>query len=234
MSLGLTPLQLATNSSLGAGLHLQPTMNASPALSDASPADHTSMDRPLNITDACNYLDAIACQLQPHVYNDFLDVMKDFKSQKIDTLGVIKHVSQLFNGYPGLIQRFNTFLPAGYHIECCSNFITVTTPTGTTMAQMIPPAVPPAVDVEATKAAEKYLQKVKERCDTATYRKFLDIFAQYNNKPDTIDEEEVSEQIAELLKDEPELHADIRTFMPERSRASAPSNLAWSELKTKQ
>jgi paired amphipathic helix protein Sin3a len=51
---------------------------------------------------------------------------------------VIKRVSHLFNGHPSLIQGFNTFLPVGYRIECStdahnSNFITVTTPTGTTM-----------------------------------------------------------------------------------------------------
>jgi len=57
---------------------------------------------------------------------------------RIDTPGVIKRVSHLFNGHPSLIQGFNTFLPVGYRIECStdahnSNFITVTTPTGTTM-----------------------------------------------------------------------------------------------------
>lgn len=73
----------------------------------------------------------------PDVYNRFLDIMKDFKSQSIDTPGVIERVSTLFRGHPSLIQGFNTFLPPGYRIECSldpseSNLITVTTPTGTT------------------------------------------------------------------------------------------------------
>lgn len=60
-----------------------------------------------------------------------------FKSQSIDTPGVIERVSTLFRGHPSLIQGFNTFLPPGYRIECSSdpsesNLITVTTPTGTT------------------------------------------------------------------------------------------------------
>jgi paired amphipathic helix protein Sin3a len=60
-----------------------------------------------------------------------------FKSQSIDTPGVIERVSTLFRGHPSLIQGFNTFLPPGYRIECSldpseSNIITVTTPTGTT------------------------------------------------------------------------------------------------------
>jgi paired amphipathic helix protein Sin3a len=41
------------------------------------------MDRPLNVTDALSYLDAVKVQFQsqPDVYNHFLDIMKDFKSQ---------------------------------------------------------------------------------------------------------------------------------------------------------
>lgn len=39
--------------------------------------------RPLNVTDALTYLDAVKIQFQdkPDVYNHFLDIMKDFKSQ---------------------------------------------------------------------------------------------------------------------------------------------------------
>lgn len=40
--------------------------------------------RPLNVTDALSYLDAVKIQFaeRPEVYNQFLDIMKDFKSQK--------------------------------------------------------------------------------------------------------------------------------------------------------
>ena len=39
--------------------------------------------RPLNVSDALGYLDAVKLQFQdqPDVYNHFLDIMKDFKSQ---------------------------------------------------------------------------------------------------------------------------------------------------------
>ncbi|KAF5369896.1 hypothetical protein D9758_001057 [Tetrapyrgos nigripes] len=96
-----------------------------------------SLDRPLNVTDALSYLDAVKNKFhdRPDVYNHFLDIMKEFKSQQIDTPGVIKRVSQLFSGHPSLIQGFNTFLPAGYRIECSvdASQITVTTPRGTTI-----------------------------------------------------------------------------------------------------
>lgn len=58
---------------------------------------------------------------QPQVYNDFLDIMKEFKSQSIDTPGVIQRVSNLFKGHPELIVGFNTFLPPGYKIEVQAN-----------------------------------------------------------------------------------------------------------------
>lgn len=40
----------------------------------------------------------------------FLDIMKEFKAQSIDTPGVIDRVLQLFQGHRELILGFNTFL----------------------------------------------------------------------------------------------------------------------------
>ena len=47
------------------------------------PASMGEAARPLNVTDALSYLDAVKTQFteQPDVYNNFLDIMKDFKSQ---------------------------------------------------------------------------------------------------------------------------------------------------------
>ncbi|KAG8940798.1 Transcriptional regulatory protein sin3 [Tulasnella sp. 424] len=109
-----------------------------PAPGDQSGASSPSgAYRPLNVKDALSYLEMIKIKFQerPDVYNQFLDIMKDFKSQIIDTLGTIERVSTLFKGHPSLIQGFNTFLPQGYLIECSegedsTNTITVTTPTG--------------------------------------------------------------------------------------------------------
>lgn len=99
----------------------------------------TNVYRTLNVRDALSYLDQVKIQFysQADVYNNFLDIMKDFKSQNIDTSEVIDRVLTLFNGHPNLIQGFNTFLPAGYKIECSldpsdPHPIRVTTPTGST------------------------------------------------------------------------------------------------------
>ena len=56
-----------------------------PQTSDSSTGSsgQQEMARPLNVTDALSYLDAVRNQFQdnPEVYNQFLDIMKDFKSQ---------------------------------------------------------------------------------------------------------------------------------------------------------
>ncbi|TPX40757.1 hypothetical protein SeMB42_g05890 [Synchytrium endobioticum] len=93
----------------------------------------SSQYRPLNVKDALSYLDQVKNQFgdQPDVYNRFLDIMKEFKSQSIDTPGVINRVSSLFRGHSNLITGFNTFLPPGYRIEATNdpqNPIRVTTP----------------------------------------------------------------------------------------------------------
>merc|ERR1719434_564333 len=77
----------------------------------------------LKVEDALSYLDQVKFKFgnQPQVYNDFLDIMKEFKSQSIDTPGVISRVSMLFKGHPELIVGFNTFLPPGYKIEVQTN-----------------------------------------------------------------------------------------------------------------
>ncbi|KAJ7205768.1 paired amphipathic helix, partial [Mycena pura] len=219
----------------------------------SDPQNHTSLDR--NVTDAFSYLDAVKVQFQdqPNVYNHFLDIMKEFRSQLIDTPGVIKRIANLFNGHPALIQGFNTFVPVGYRIECLTdapdaNYITVTTPAGTIMQTTnngpgkgpilwsttdartsastsvpvasptrLPPAAPKP-EGQTIEPAVQYVLKVKQHCDAETYRQFLDILSVYHHKPDTIDEEEVSKQIARLFKDAPDLRSDFRVFMPEKSR----------------
>ncbi|KZT66663.1 hypothetical protein DAEQUDRAFT_730074 [Daedalea quercina L-15889] len=160
-------------------------------------------ERPLNVTDALTYLDSVKLKFQdnPEVYNRFLDIMKDFKSQIIDTPGVIERVSNLFHGHPTLIQGFNTFLPAGYRIDCTTdaqnpNSITVTTPAGITTqtthgtfafgGSSTRPDVPPEIervpvpspvpDVNLEPALA-YIQRVKTRYanEPEKYRRFLEI-----------------------------------------------------------
>uniref|UniRef100_A0AAV2L269 Paired amphipathic helix protein Sin3b n=1 Tax=Knipowitschia caucasica TaxID=637954 RepID=A0AAV2L269_KNICA len=77
----------------------------------------------LKVEDALSYLDQVKNRFanDPGIYNKFLDIMKEFKSQSIDTPGVINRVSQLFHGHPDLVLGFNAFLPPGYRIEVPKN-----------------------------------------------------------------------------------------------------------------
>jgi paired amphipathic helix protein Sin3a len=56
---------------------------APPAPIAAAPAAAMDGPRPLNVIDALSYLDAIKAQFvdRPDVYERFLEIMKDFKSQ---------------------------------------------------------------------------------------------------------------------------------------------------------
>ena len=77
------------------------------------------MMRELRVEDALLYLDQVKMEFgdRPHIYNEFLDIMKTFKTQQLDTPGVIRRVSTLFQGNHKLVLGFNTFLPEGYKIE---------------------------------------------------------------------------------------------------------------------
>ncbi|KAF9510686.1 hypothetical protein BS47DRAFT_1407225 [Hydnum rufescens UP504] len=73
---------------------------------------------------------------QPSVYNQLLDIMRNFKSQAIDAQGAIDRVSVLLTGHRSLLQVFNTFLPARHRIERSQDGLTTTVivprPSGTT------------------------------------------------------------------------------------------------------
>jgi paired amphipathic helix protein Sin3a len=97
----------------------------------------------LKVEDALSYLDQVKFQFerQPEVYNQFLDIMKEFKSQTIDTPGVISRVSNLFRGHTDLIEGFNTFLPPGYKIEVQENNSVHFTAPNSTLSTLVQPIV---------------------------------------------------------------------------------------------
>ena len=130
---------------------------------------------------------------------------------RIDTPDVIECVSNLFHGHPALIQGFNTFLPPGYRIECTNdarnpNFITVTTPSGTTtqatdgrfhLGPQEPEGLHPRVstpnvkipsDAELAPALD-YLSAVKLRFsnDPEKYHRFLSLLSP-SDAPGSLDD----------------------------------------------
>ncbi|KAI7871546.1 hypothetical protein BDF14DRAFT_1873462 [Spinellus fusiger] len=180
--------------------------------------------RPLNVKDALTYLDQVKLQFsdQPEVYNKFLDIMKDFKSQAIDTPGVIERVSGLFKGHPSLISGFNTFLPPGYRIECSTDerlrdVIKVTTPSGVTrlqgQAEEGQGRRPP---VEFNHAIN-YVNKIKNRFanDPETYKQFLEILQMYQKEQKPI--QEVYAQVQLLFDGANDLLDEFKQFLPDAS-----------------
>ncbi|KAF8314690.1 hypothetical protein DL93DRAFT_971886 [Clavulina sp. PMI_390] len=106
-------------------------------------------ERPIDVKDALSYLDIIKASFKdwPQVYSQFLGIMRNFKDKIINTPEVITRVCELFSSQPTLIQRFNTFLPTGYHIECTEcedggHDVAVMTLSGTTTTHYSPPAYP--------------------------------------------------------------------------------------------
>eukprot|EP01098_Paradermamoeba_levis_P010318 TRINITY_DN4336_c0_g2_i2.p1 TRINITY_DN4336_c0_g2~~TRINITY_DN4336_c0_g2_i2.p1 ORF type:complete len:185 (-),score=44.81 TRINITY_DN4336_c0_g2_i2:643-1125(-) len=76
-------------------------------------------NKPVTVGNALEFLDQVKHQFaqQPQVYTQFLEIMKEFKSESVDVPGVIARVLELFEGHKHLIMGFNTFLPPGYKIE---------------------------------------------------------------------------------------------------------------------
>jgi paired amphipathic helix protein Sin3a len=114
-------------------------VSASPAAAepapDASPEQDTSEseDKSVKFENALDFLDQVKVQFsdRPKVYTQFLEIMKDFKAQLVDTPGVIARVQDLFRGHKRLILGFNTFLPTGYKMEYGDGTgLSVTTPQG--------------------------------------------------------------------------------------------------------
>lgn len=78
---------------------------------------------PTLLHEALSYLNLIKVEFhnQPETYNIFLDVMKAFKEQILDTPEVIQHVTYLFEGREALLQGFNPFLPPGFTLPLDSH-----------------------------------------------------------------------------------------------------------------
>jgi len=77
------------------------------------PSMNSAQKKKLQETDALEYLNVVRTRFvnKPEAYSNFLEIMKEFKSQVIDTSTVINKVAQIFAGHHDLIVGFNTFLP---------------------------------------------------------------------------------------------------------------------------
>uniref|UniRef100_A0A3Q2V113 Paired amphipathic helix protein Sin3b n=1 Tax=Haplochromis burtoni TaxID=8153 RepID=A0A3Q2V113_HAPBU len=182
------------------------------------------------VEDALSYLDQVKIRFanDPGIYNKFLDIMKEFKSQSIDTPGVINRVSQLFHGHPDLVLGFNAFLPPGYRIEVPKNG----------MAFLQSPFSAQTSEVKVTSPVEfdsaiSYVNKIKNRFldHPEIYRAFLEILHTYQKEQlevkesrgsrgsSGMTEDEVFSKVASLFKGQEDLLAEFGQFLPDAKRS---------------
>eukprot|EP00644_Phytophthora_capsici_P015543 jgi/Phyca11/127491/e_gw1.70.11.1 len=176
--------------------------------------------RELRVEDALLYLDQVKQQFgdQPDIYNQFLDVMKDFKAQAIDTPGVILRVSTLFRGYPNLILGFNTFLPPGYRIR---------PDTGGNAARN-------STNPVEFDHAIHYVTTIKQRFadEPETYKEFLAILHTYQKEQRSI--RQVLDQVSHLFRDHPDLLREFTFFLPDAVQEQAKERLNRAAEKAQQ
>uniref|UniRef100_A0A8D3E1U0 Paired amphipathic helix protein Sin3a n=1 Tax=Scophthalmus maximus TaxID=52904 RepID=A0A8D3E1U0_SCOMX len=186
----------------------------------------------LKVEDALSYLDQVKLQFgnQPQVYNDFLDIMKEFKSQSIDTPGVISRVSQLFKGHPDLIMGFNTFLPPGYKIEVQTNDLRIGGTGSSKKKKKTEGFCGTASNNQPVEFnhAINYVNKIKNRFQGQPdiYKAFLEILHTYQkeqrnakeaggNYTPALTEQEVYAQVARLFKNQEDLLSEFGQFLPD-------------------
>ncbi|XP_065030108.1 paired amphipathic helix protein Sin3-like 4 isoform X4 [Musa acuminata AAA Group] len=167
------------------------------------PAPAVGTTPKLTTNDALAYLKAVKDVFQDkrEKYDEFLEVMKDFKSQRIDTNGVIMRVKELFKGHLDLILGFNTFLPKGYEIK--------------------QPEDKKPVEFEE---AITFVNKIKNRFqnDDRVYKSFLDILNMYRREDKSI--HEVYQEVAALFQNHQDLLEEFIHFLPDASATFAPQH----------
>ncbi|XP_010936783.1 paired amphipathic helix protein Sin3-like 4 [Elaeis guineensis] len=160
----------------------------------------------LTTNDALAYLKAVKDIFQENreKYDEFLEVMKDFKSQRIDTNGVIMRVKELFKGHRDLILGFNTFLPKGYEIK-------------------LPEEKRPVEFEEAI----SFVNKIKNRFqnDEHVYKSFLDILNMYRRENKSI--HDVYQEVAALFQNHHDLLEEFTHFLPDASATMASQHVSF-------
>ncbi|CEO94948.1 hypothetical protein PBRA_003761 [Plasmodiophora brassicae] len=173
------------------------------------------------VKDALGYLEKVKKKFydRPNVYNQFLEIMKEFKAQTINTEGVIKRVTTLFQGHRELILGFNQFLPPGYKI------------TDPTVPPPEPPQQKPTVEFNH---AVKYVAKIKQRFESRpeVYEEFLEILHAYQEKRTTETAiEQVKAKVQNLFRGHPDLLDDFNYFLPPEASGALPAGVAKQQKK---
>ncbi|KAG0170624.1 Transcriptional regulatory protein sin3 [Apophysomyces sp. BC1021] len=216
--------------------------------------------RPLNVSEALAYLDRVKLQLAgcPDNYEEFLDIMRDFKSDDVNVSGVVQRITHLFRDHPALIAGFNAFLPPGYRIDCVEEKVQDVV-QDTTMASetcSAPPLSPnsshysiyslyndalqkqskhyssyaPHREPVQFTCAISFINKIKSRFsdNENKYAKFMSILKSYMTWETQI--EEVRAQVQELFQGSSDILEEFEQFLPQNFH-QYPSELTTSYMR---
>ncbi|WJX14863.1 hypothetical protein P8452_05070 [Trifolium repens] len=81
--------------------------------------------RKQTVNDALAFLKAVkvAFQNETEKYDEFIEILKDFKAGRTNSIGVTSRVRELFKEHIHLILGFNNFLPNGYQFIITNELI---------------------------------------------------------------------------------------------------------------
>ena len=171
----------------------------------------------LSVGDALSLLAAVKCRFgyeKREKYGSFLQIMKDFKAERIDARDVKLRVHELLDGHEDLISRFNIFLPTEYEIK-------------------LPLDRDDDDDDEQqhgrmldTKDALSFLEKVKDVFhgkNEEKYNEFLKIVKDFNDG--IIDISVAAARGHELFQGHTDLILIFNAFLPKKYRITPPVQL---------
>ncbi|XP_045820398.1 uncharacterized protein LOC123913639 [Trifolium pratense] len=156
--------------------------------------DNEQQGRQLETNDALAFLKKVKDVFQGknrEKYDEFLEILKDFKAQRIHTSIVVERVKEMFKGHTDLISGFNVFLPNTFQIQLH---------TGRR---------------SETEDASAFIEKVKDVFEVKNkekYDEFLEILK--DSKAGRIDRSVVAERVKEMFEGHTDLILGFNAFLP--------------------
>ncbi|CAI9109579.1 OLC1v1009424C2 [Oldenlandia corymbosa var. corymbosa] len=153
----------------------------------------------LTADDALCYLTEVqtAFKDKKEKYQMFIDIMKDFHNQRIDSKAVLTKVKAVFKHHPALIHGFNAFLPRGYEITLKGG------------------ARVPRKEKLDFEDALAFVHKVKKRFNGKGHVYFIFLDLLHLHRQGLKDMHELYPEIAALLKYHPDLLHQFTRFLPQ-------------------
>uniref|UniRef100_A0A2K5PXH7 SIN3 transcription regulator family member B n=1 Tax=Cebus imitator TaxID=2715852 RepID=A0A2K5PXH7_CEBIM len=185
---------------------------------------------PVHVEDALTYLDQVKIRFgsDPATYNGFLEIMKEFKSQRYPRVAG----PDVFQPVPSVGPGSNSLSPcqenSHNHGDCAEDF-----------KQQVPykedkPQVPLESDSVEFNNAISYVNKIKTRFldHPEIYRSFLEILHTYQKEQLNtrgrpfrgMSEEEVFTEVANLFRGQEDLLSEFGQFLPEAKRSLFTGN----------